>query len=171
MKKSIFILAFVVIFVAALHIASASVAYDYNTRYGAHMYVGTGKPSYYGYSAYDRDYQVYNWDDNDLRWEKDPVNAWIQDGDGWREETFRARTVDEVIGSYENRYALSYGRSSGDVHYYDRYTPDLDEAKPSNWRFKEAYTPEAYGRDAYYGNGYYYEPRYDYDSETFNWRY
>lgn len=171
MRKTILLLALAGVFlIRLLNCVSAYAVYDYNPYNDkAYIYVGAGRPYSYGYSDYDP--ASYTWDDDDLRWEKDPINEWIQNGNGAREEFIRLRAVDEVERSFNDRYRLSYGRSSGDVHYYNRYTPDVESTSASNWRYKEAYDPSIHGRGANNENYYYYQPRYDYQKGEFNWRY
>jgi|SRR3989344_646036 len=78
----------------------------------------------------------------------------------------RYQAYDYLITSHFWRYDIAYGRDSGDVFYYDNY---YTEGKPSNWRYKEAFVPSCRYNDC--SGGYYYEPRRDYQSGTWNWRY
>jgi hypothetical protein len=171
MKKIIALLVLGLFLFSFTQLVGAVTFYDYNPRTGnTYVYVGDDRP--YGfYRNYDRDWSRYYFDEEDLRYEKDLVYEWVQNGDGLREEALRYRAVASVADSFDNRYMLSYGRSSGDVHYYDRFSYDLHKAKDSAWRFKEAYSPSVHGTGKEYENSYYYEPRYDADSGTFNWRY
>jgi hypothetical protein len=45
-------------------------------------------------------------------------------------------------------------------------------AYPStNWRYKEVYHDYDYPNENSYGYDYYYEPRYDWHRQVYNWRY
>jgi hypothetical protein len=116
--------------------------------------------AYYDYSPYyDKAYiyvgahkPYYNYDRN-----------WEERAQLWRAAIWTA-------DSYDRRYNVASGKASTDVFYHDPY--DYDNYYPnSNWRFKTAYDPRIHGQgsaDNYY---YYYKPRHNYQTGTFNWRY
>lgn len=117
----------------------------------------------------DYDSSCRYWDDNALKWKTDKVCEWVENGDGWREETQRARAVVWQANSYDIRYNIQAGRSSGDAFYYNY--GDKSQTKPSDWRYKRAYDPRV-DNEYVMGYGYYYyEPRYDYQTKTYNWRF
>ena len=121
----------------------------------------------YGYGDYDVSCKY--WDDNSLKWKTDKVCQWIENGDGWREEVKRARAVVWQANSYDMRYDINFGRSSGDAFYYNY--GDKSKTKPSDWRYKRVFDPRI-DNEYVMGKGYYYyQPRYDYASGTYNWRF
>lgn len=130
----------------------------YNSYRDDYYYDGySGRPIGYYSTCYDYDYE-------DLRWERNPACDWIEDGEGWREEYIRARAAVRQSNDFDDRYNIAYGRDSGDVFYYDDYD---SEGSYSNWRYKEAYDPRVYGST---GSNYY-SARYDPETKTYNWRY
>jgi hypothetical protein len=121
----------------------------------------------YRYGEYDSSCRYF--DRGDLKWHTDKVCEWVERGDGWREETIRARAVVWQANSYDMRYNIQAGRSSGDAFYY--HYGDKSETKPSDWRYKHAFDPRI-DNEYVMGYGYYYyEPRYDYETKTYNWRF
>ncbi|MFH1802481.1 MAG: hypothetical protein ABH864_03440 [archaeon] len=128
-------------------------AYSYQTyRYGG---------------DYDRSCEYFDY--GELEWKTNKVCEWVENGDGWKEETIRARAVVWQSNSYDARYNIQSGRSSGDAFYY--HYGDKSATSPSDWRYKTAYDPRA---DNTYVKGYgyyYYQPRYDSQTGTFNWRF
>ncbi len=178
MENKILISAFTLLFLAlALQSVSAGVYYTYDSYSGdGTLYVGMRPDAeqHYNYGPYGYGYYnarplsyyrtCYSYDCDDLRWEKNPVCTWIENGDGWREEYRRARAAVWVSNSYDKRYNQVYGETSGEAFYYE------DESatdNPSDWRNKPAYDPRVYGSN---GDNYY-APRYNYESGTWNWRY
>lgn len=149
------------------HYASPHFSYNYYAYPNqATVYISLTDYGYDGY--YDHNY-IYYWDDYDLKWKKDPISAWINKGD-WRERTKRARAVEFLMKSWDERYAMASGRETGEVFSYTDGATDTVAESSSNWRYKEAYDPLVHG-DGYGGENYYYQPRYDADSQTYNWRY
>ena len=125
--------------------------------------------TYRTYSFGDYDSSCKYWDYNEFKWRTDRVCQWVENGDGWREEAQRYQAVVWQANSYDMRYNIQSGRSSGDAFYY-RYG-DKSETKPSDWRYKTTFDPRV---DNEYVKGYgyyYYQPRYDYTSGTYNWRF
>jgi hypothetical protein len=123
--------------------------------------------NYGRYGDYDRSCRYF--DRGDLKWHTNKVCEWVENGDGWREETQRARAVVWQANSYDMRYNIHAGRSSGDAFYY--HYGDKSETSPSDWRYKHAFDPRI-DNEYVMGYGYYYyEPRYDYQTKTYNWRF
>ncbi|MBU0907215.1 MAG: hypothetical protein KKE05_03605 [Nanoarchaeota archaeon] len=129
--------------------------------------------TYGNYNSYgnrgDYDSSCRYFDYGDLEWHTDRVCQWVEAGDGWKEETIRARAVVWQSNSYDNRYNIQFGRSSGDAFYY--HYGDKSETSPSDWRYKTAFDPRV---DNTYVKGYgyyYYQPRYDYTTGAYNWRF
>lgn len=58
--------------------------------------------------------------------------------------------------------------TSGRCYYYDY---DYYGYPYSNWRYKQAYDPAKYPNENEYGYHYYYEPRYDWHRQIYNWDY
>lgn len=139
--------------------------YEYPNQ--ATVYISLKDYGYNGY--YDGFSTIYYWDDYDLKWRKDPISAWINKGD-WRERTKRARAINFLIRSWDERYAIASGRETGDVFSYTDGAKDTVAESSTNWRYKEAYDPLVHG-DGYGGENYYYKPRYDSQTQTYNWRY
>lgn len=171
--KILFVILAGILALSFLQGAAAYTSYDYSPRYGGAIYVGAGSDDYdYRYGRnFDVDYDssCKYLDYGALKWKTDRVCAWVENGDGWREETLRARAVVTQANSYDARYNIQSGRSSGDAFYY--HYGDKSETKPSDWRYKTAFDPRV---DNEYVKGYgyyYYEPRYDSTTKTFNWRF
>ena len=125
--------------------------------------------TYGNYRYGDYDSTCKYWDDGELEWRTDRVCQWVENGDGWREETQRYRAVVWQSNSYDARYNVQAGRSSGDAFYY--HYGDKSETSPSDWRYKTAFDPRVDNTYLKGYNYYYYQPRYDYETKTFNWRY
>jgi len=60
-------------------------------------------------------------------------------------------------------------RTSGEKYYYN-YTA---KENPSNWRNKKVYNTKEYPvpKNETYVDNYYYKPRYNKDSQSYNWRF
>lgn len=141
---------------ANLHI---SLDDDYGYRGGVYSY-GAGRLG-------DYDSSCRYFDRGDLKWHTNKVCQWVENGNGWKEETIRARAVVWQSNSYDDRYNMNSGLPSG-IAFGGDEQPAQDY---SNWRYKHAFDPRI---DNTYvmGNGYYYyQPRYDLNTQTYNWRY
>jgi hypothetical protein len=126
--------------------------------------------TYYGSWNGDVDEERYcsYWDNGELEWKRDRVCEWMNTGD-WKERTIRTRAAVWQSNSYDMRYNIQAGRSSGDAFYY--HYGDKSETSPSDWRYKTTFDPRV-DNEAVKGYGYYYyQPRYDYATQTFNWRF
>lgn len=124
--------------------------------------------AYNNYGNYDYNPSCQSWDRGDLEWERDRVCEWMNTGN-WKERTIRTRAAIWQSDSYDTRYNIQSGRSSGDAFYY--HYGDKSETSYSDWRYKTAYDPRV-DNEAMKGYGYYYyQPRYDSQSGTFNWRF
>ncbi|MBS3077759.1 hypothetical protein J4233_05845 [Candidatus Pacearchaeota archaeon] len=149
---------------------SAYTYYDYSPMYGTRLSAGFGSSPYrYGNYVYDYDSSCKYWDNGALKLRTDKVCEWVENGDGWREEVQRARAVVWVTDSYDARYNIQAGRSSGDAFYY--HYGDKSATSPSDWRYKQAFDPRIDNEEVMGYNYYYYEPRYDYATQTYNWRF
>ncbi len=137
-----------------LQSSSAYEIYDMHYRGGSVAYAVKG--------TNDAHYKVYDFD----YWECDKICQWANKGD-FEERYKRHRAVDWTLHSTNKRYSVTSGRDSGDAFYYDYYS--LENKPSSSWRYKESYDKNWHGS----GNGrnYYYEPRYEYGSKTWDWRY
>ncbi|MFX0211583.1 MAG: hypothetical protein ACFFDT_36735 [Candidatus Hodarchaeota archaeon] len=162
---------------AFLQSAGAYASYDYSPRYGGRLYVSWDDDDYYdrydyGYGEryyYDYDPACKYWDGNALKWRNDKLCEWIENGDGAREEQLRYNAVAWQGNSYDWRYNIQSGRSSGDAFYY--HYEDKSETSPSDWRYKTAFDPRVDNTYVKGDNYYYYQPRYDSESGTWNWRF
>jgi hypothetical protein len=162
---------FAVFFLAlALQSVSAYASYNYypNSGYGEFSLSFHDK-NHENYNYYGSNHDGYYWDNEDLKWRKDPVQEWINNGDGWREQVKRARAVNFLVTSWDERYAMASGKTTGEVFSYNDGATDTKAESSTNWRYKEAYDPLVHGVDSY--KNYYYEPRYDSQTQTYNWRY
>lgn len=140
--------------------------YDYDSGYGGY-YISLKDRDYYDVGdAYG---QSYYWDPYELKWRKDPVQKWINKGESWRERVKRARAVNFLLDSWDKRYAIASGKTSEQVLSYTDGATDTVAESSSNWRYKETYDPLTQGIDPY--KNYYYQPRYDSKTQTYNWRY
>lgn len=195
MKKSV-MLGLMLGILAAVFVqgVSAYVYYEYSPEYRGRLYVSLHDDDYpYRYGGYYGRYRYYDledyhervedywdsgdfdeeaycryWDHGDLEWDRDRVCEWINKGDR-REQVLRTRAAIWQSNSFDNRYNIQSGRSSGDAFYY--HYGDKSETKPSDWRYKRAYDPRV-DNERVMGHGYYYyEPRYDPDTGTYNWRF
>jgi len=136
---------------------------SYNPRYGGDFYTTENhKPTYY-YTKYPAIYRKARYGGTS----EDPVVKWIDKGDSFGDKVKRARAAAWVFESYDWRYNYASGKSSGYV-----FGGDEKPAKSySNWRHKEAYDPRVHGPGISSRQDYYYKPRYDHETQTFNWRY
>ncbi|MBU0760390.1 MAG: hypothetical protein KJ600_02690 [Nanoarchaeota archaeon] len=141
---------------------SALYSYESPPRYGGFYTSYEHKPSDY-YDKYPTVYRKLKYSGTS----EDPVVKWISNGEGWEEKVNRARAAVWMAESYDWRYNVAYGRSSGEVFHGDEKPAESS----SNWRYKEAYTPWAHGPGTASYKSYYYEPRYDSETQTFNWKY
>lgn len=111
---------------------------------------------------------IYYWDNTNLKWKRDPIDKWIHQGD-WREQVQRARAVNFMIQSWNARYDASAGKTSAQAFSYTDGAKDSANTSPSNFRNQLAYDPLFNGVNNY--QNYYYQPRYDAQTQTYNWRY
>jgi hypothetical protein len=151
--------------ILAMAFLQSASAYSFQTNWETNSY-NYGR---YDYGNYDYDSSCKYFDYGELKVRTDRVCAWVEDGDGWREETIRARAVVWQADSYDARYNIQSGRSSGDAFYY--HYGDKSETSPSDWRYKTAYDPRVDNEYVMGYNYYYYEPRYDSETKTYNWRF
>ena len=100
---------------------------------------------YYGRPVY----RIYEYNDRN------------DDGKLSRREKIRA--VRFLERSFNNRYAISAGKSSGDAFCQGC---KIQSSSATNWGNKPAFNLLATGKD-----GNYYKPVYDYQQQKFNWRF
>jgi len=85
--------------------------------------------------------------------------------DDFLEELNKRKAIRFAVNSFNNRYKINVGQSSGNSFCNGCSTNGVS----SNWGNKPTYNFLADGRGA--GNSYYYEPRYDSQLGYYNWRY
>ena len=84
--------------------------------------------------------------------------------DDYRERVIGRAALDWTFRSYDARYNLAYGKTTGEA-----FTPSLNENVPlSNWRNKYSYDYRLDGRGL---NENYYQPVFDSELGYYNWRY
>lgn len=102
---------------------------------------------------------------------EDPVVKWVSQGADFEEKVKRARAAVWLAESHDWRYNLASGRTSGEVFSYTDGATDTEAQSSTNWRYKEAYDPRVFGPQTGYTDNYYYQPRYDSETGTYNWQY
>jgi hypothetical protein len=139
---------------------------DYYSHYPDGYYGNYPENYYKGYWNY-RDYYIEEdhgyWD----YWRRNRYSNYCDEllGDEWCDGYSKWRlneALDYTFRDYNAWKVNTAGRDSGEVYDTEEYYTET--APASNWRYKETYNPEVHGN-------YYYEPRYDYTSGTFNWDY
>lgn len=116
-----------------------------------------------GYNNYGN--QRYSGYSNNNYYRKD--GKWYLDRPSSRAERQKIKAVKWVLDSYNARYKLNDGKTSGEAFYYD--IPQAGEnVQGSNFRNKPAYDPLFDGVDP--KNNYYYKPQVD-SSGAANWRF
>ncbi len=142
MRKALILFATFVALALTLNLASA---YHYDWNYG---------PSYNNNDNYYKETHSINSKNTD----------YYYDGNGYTQRTTTSNTKTQIT-RYE--YPRYYGSSCD----RDYYSYDCDGYSRSSYRYQPVYN----NRDRYYGNNYdqnyYYEPRYDWNSGYYNWRY
>lgn len=171
MRKIVLGFVFGLVTLMLLQSVSAYVHYEYSDNYRGRLYVGFNDDHRYGrYYGGDIDEERYcrYWDRGRLEWRRDRVCEWVNKGD-WKERTQRTRAAIWQSNSFDNRYNLLGGQSSGDAFYY--HYGDKGETKPNDWRYKRVYDPRI-DNEYVMGKGYYYyKPRIDKETGTYSWRF
>ena len=160
------------------HYGNGHFSYHYDNYYGgAEIYVSVDDQNdwnswnydydpYYDYNPLSYYDECYSYDRSDLRWEKNPVCDWIEDGDGWREDYKRYQAVNYVVDSYNARYFANYGEKSKNVYCKGCET----DSSSTSFGNREIYNPYVHGKGSY-RTGNYYDPEFDEEKGYWNWRY
>jgi len=83
-------------------------------------------------------------------------------GDFWNFESTKRTITEETEVRRRTRTPIYYSYRHPHSNSYK------DQVPSSNWRFKEPYDHKKYANAP--NNDYYYKPRYNHDSGTYNWR-